>query len=156
MTSSLVNPDQEQRLRHLEDENESMLHHLHQVQEELEHRLALAEEYERKISELARQLEATQAGLDSHPNLFKRLTDLLGITQYGRIHTVNASGLFDKSWYLQQYPDVATKGIDPVRHYLKFGAREGRNPGPHFDTHWYLSTYPDVAAKRINADARPD
>ena len=42
--------------------------------------------------------------------------------------TVRRSGLFDASWYLEHYPDVAQAGIDPIKHYVLFGAREGRLP----------------------------
>ena len=33
---------------------------------------------------------------------------------------------FDAAWYLEQYPDVAAAGIDPLRHYLDHGRYEGR------------------------------
>ncbi len=55
------------------------------------------------------------------------------------------SGLFDPAWYSSTYPDVVQSGIDPVEHYLRHGAREGRNPGPRFNTQNYLRRYPDVA-----------
>ena len=58
---------------------------------------------------------------------------------------VASSGLFDRNWYLDQYSDVRSAGIDPVLHYLDYGAREGRNPSAQFDTALYLSRYPDVA-----------
>ena len=35
---------------------------------------------------------------------------------------------FDPDWYLRCYPDVAASGIDPLRHYLRHGRREGRLP----------------------------
>lgn len=35
---------------------------------------------------------------------------------------------FDADWYLQQYPDVAAAGVDPWRHYTRYGKREGRLP----------------------------
>ena len=63
---------------------------------------------------------------------------------------VGRSGLFNESWYLKTYPDVAEKGVDPILHYLKFGAEESRNPSPEFDTGWYLSSHPDVAKERMN------
>jgi Methyltransferase domain len=37
---------------------------------------------------------------------------------------------FDADWYLKKYPDVAESGMDPVIHYIQFGASEGRDPGP--------------------------
>ena len=33
-------------------------------------------------------------------------------------------------------------GLDPVEHYLRFGAREGRNPSRLFSTNEYLSICP--------------
>lgn len=58
--------------------------------------------------------------------------------------------LFDAGWYRSRYPDVTQAGIDPLRHYLEFGAWEMRNPNPLFDSDWYLRTYPDVAESGIN------
>jgi glycosyltransferase involved in cell wall biosynthesis len=58
---------------------------------------------------------------------------------------VSASGLFDKDWYLQRNPDVAQAAVWPLRHYLRRGAFEGRDPNPLFDSDWYLTQYPDLA-----------
>lgn len=41
---------------------------------------------------------------------------------------VKRTGVFDPSWYLSYYGDVAETGIDPLLHYVQFGAREGRAP----------------------------
>lgn len=38
------------------------------------------------------------------------------------------SGFFDAEWYVAEYRDVAEAGVDPVRHYIEYGAREGRQP----------------------------
>lgn len=57
-----------------------------------------------------------------------------------------ASPLFDAEWYLAQYPDVASVGVDPISHYLKHGANEGRNPGPAFDTLAYRRAHPNIGA----------
>jgi hypothetical protein len=64
--------------------------------------------------------------------------------------TVRRSGLFDAAWYLGTYPDVAATGLDPVRHYLRIGATEGRDPGPRFSSRDYLEQNPDVARAGIN------
>ena len=61
-----------------------------------------------------------------------------------------AAVLFDAPWYLAQYSDVAASGVDPLTHYLKWGAREGRNPNAVFDTDWYLVQNPDVAVAGLN------
>jgi hypothetical protein len=50
---------------------------------------------------------------------------------------IEKSGLFDREYYLKQYPEVARSGIDPVVHFLNVGAKEGKNPSPYFDTIYY-------------------
>lgn len=51
---------------------------------------------------------------------------------------IEVSGLFDADWYLQQYPDVAKQGLEPLSHFLEQGASEGRSPNSEFDTVYYL------------------
>jgi hypothetical protein len=63
---------------------------------------------------------------------------------------VLASGLFDKDWYLSQYPDVAQACIDPIEHYLTVGVTEGRQPSAFFDAGFYLWVYPDLGASGVN------
>jgi glycosyltransferase involved in cell wall biosynthesis/GT2 family glycosyltransferase len=63
---------------------------------------------------------------------------------------VAGSVLFDAGWYRETYPDVGASRSDPVVHYLRFGASEGRNPSQYFDTRRYLTLYPDVAASGEN------
>lgn len=60
------------------------------------------------------------------------------------------SPLFDERYYLLTYPDVRRADIDPVWHFLKFGAAEHRNPGRGFDTRFYLEHNPDVDPSVIN------
>jgi hypothetical protein len=50
---------------------------------------------------------------------------------------IEKSGLFDREYYLKQYPEVARSSIDPIVHFLTVGAKEGKNPGPYFDTIYY-------------------
>ena len=64
--------------------------------------------------------------------------------------TLKKSRLLDEKWYLATYPDVAEAGVDPIVHYLRHGAFEGRNPSRDFDTNWYLAEYPDVAEEGAN------
>jgi hypothetical protein len=52
---------------------------------------------------------------------------------------------FDADWYLRTYPDVASAGIRPRRHFVRHGRAEGRNPGPWLDSTWYLRAHPDAA-----------
>ncbi|MBO6635605.1 glycosyltransferase [Parvibaculum sp.] len=64
---------------------------------------------------------------------------------------VRGSTIFDGPWYLATNPDVAASGMDPAEHFCRFGAFEGRDPGPLFNLPRYLRLRPDVEADRINA-----
>lgn len=57
------------------------------------------------------------------------------------------SGLFSEEYYKEHYPDVS--GC-PIEHFVKFGAKEGRNPSHEFNTEYYLKSNPDVAGSHIN------
>jgi GT2 family glycosyltransferase/glycosyltransferase involved in cell wall biosynthesis len=57
---------------------------------------------------------------------------------------------FDPAFYSNRYPDVQVSGMDPLAHYLLYGAREGRQPHPLFDVSYYLAANPDVAAAGAN------
>lgn len=56
------------------------------------------------------------------------------------------SGFFDAEWYRSRYPDVVSTGVDPMTHFLTWGAAEGRDPNRWFDSRWYVERYPDLAA----------
>lgn len=49
------------------------------------------------------------------------------------------SGLFDPTYYLALYPDVARRNVDPLMHYLEEGAQAARSPHPDFDAAFYLT-----------------
>src|ERR1035441_3976402 len=48
------------------------------------------------------------------------------------------SGLFDPTFYNRANPEVAAANIDPLTHYLEWGAREGRDPSEDFDSAYYI------------------
>ena len=52
--------------------------------------------------------------------------------------------LVDAEFYLRANPDVAAARMDPVRHYVKYGAAEGRQPLPLFDPAHYLASCPSA------------
>lgn len=58
---------------------------------------------------------------------------------------ITRTGLFDRTWYLAAYQDVAEAGIDPLDHYVRFGRLEGRAPNGYFVDRWY----------RVRADVPP-
>lgn len=53
-------------------------------------------------------------------------------------------GMFDAAWYVSKYPDVASLPIEPAEHYLRYGARLLRDPGPNFSTRKYLAENSEV------------
>ena len=63
---------------------------------------------------------------------------------------IEKSGLFDKNFYLKNYPDVALQNINPIEHYIRYGAKEHRNPSCYFDTDFYLDIYNDIDINVIN------
>ncbi|MGH7187552.1 MAG: DUF4214 domain-containing protein, partial [Acetobacteraceae bacterium] len=78
----------------------------------------------------------------------RRQDDIPG-WEAGRDHeaelwAIRESGLFDETYYRTNNPDLPG-GLDLPRHFLEFGAREGRNPNRMFDLAYYLRKYPDVA-----------
>lgn len=76
---------------------------------------------------------------------------LIGINYLNRdVKECELHPLFSPAYYLERYPDVAKSGLNPLVHYLRFGAAEGRDPHPLFSTSYYLERYPDVAKKGFN------
>lgn len=64
--------------------------------------------------------------------------------------TIKKSGLFDEKYYLTTNEDIRKADINPIKHYIKYGWKEGRNPSEKFDTNFYLDSYPDVRDAGVN------
>ena len=54
--------------------------------------------------------------------------------QYGWSEGRDPDEYFDVKFYLEQNPDVAAAGVNPLQHYLTYGWLEGRNPSAGFNT----------------------
>lgn len=52
--------------------------------------------------------------------------------------------LFDKDWYVSNYPCVKDYKKSPLSHYLKVGYKLNYNPSTSFSTERYTCAYPDV------------
>jgi O-antigen biosynthesis protein len=75
--------------------------------------------------------------------LFSTVYNLLNLRRF----SIEAkSGLFDKVWYLQNYPDANQSGLPPLIHYVTVGGFQGYSPSSKFDAKSYLDQNPDVAA----------
>ncbi|MFG1432361.1 hypothetical protein V5F69_15080 [Xanthobacter sp. V2C-4] len=70
---------------------------------------------------------------------------------YGWRELRNPNAVFNTSEYFSNNPDVARAGINPLQHFIDFGAAEGRVPNDsfvtrtNFDWQAYLASNPDVA-----------
>ncbi len=67
------------------------------------------------------------------------------------IRTIKRSGLFDKEYYLKNNLDVARSCMNPIRHYVRHGWKEERNPSQYFNTKQYLDTHENFT----NANENP-
>lgn len=67
------------------------------------------------------------------------------------IEIVGKSDLFDSDWYTEKYPDVKSSGVEPVKHYVKYGGLLGRDPSEKFCTKLYKSRYPEELLSSDNA-----
>ena len=61
---------------------------------------------------------------------------------------IEKSGLFDEEWYSEKY--LKNQSIDPLLHFLIFGAENKCNPNSDFDCSWYLDKYPSVKKENLN------
>ena len=102
---------------------------------ELRAMLARGTEQANGLKNLARTLHGVVAALEG-----TRVAD-----DESWIEAIRRSGLFQPAWYLEHNPDVATSGIDPLEHYMRFGGAEGRDPSPFFDGKAYLDANPALA-----------
>ena len=89
--------------------------------------------------------------------------DAAGINPLDHYHTTawkkgyDPGPHFDTKLYLIHNPDVAAGGVDPLEHYLRYGAKEGRatydavgDAVNGFDAQYYLLRNPDVAAAGVD------
>lgn len=67
-----------------------------------------------------------------------------------RCRILSDSGLFDRDFYVREYPEAGGRRVEPVVDFLIRGGFEGCRPNPVFDSAFYLNTYPDVRAAGLN------
>ena len=60
------------------------------------------------------------------------------------------SKLFNKKYYYENNKEVKDKNIDPIKHFLEKGWKEGKNPSNLFDVNFYLNNNKDVKEAGIN------
>lgn len=132
-----------------QEENRLLLTQLHIVQEALEE--AYRELKSGASEEERKRLKSLLAWLRAHARRHARAAySLDSKSLQEQISLLEKSELFDAKWYLDKYKDVAKANVNPAEHYIKFGAIEGRNPGPRFDTEYYVLTYPDITSSGLH------
>lgn len=143
-------------LTNQKEENELIIEQLHFVQETFEESILDTNRLKTKTLNLEKQIERSESHqvwlvkelLASHEVNAKSWSYRSLMKK--KIKTIKESGLFDEAWYLETYPEVAASKINPILHYLLYGAVEGKNPSPEFNTKNYLSIYFDVAQHGMN------
>ena len=56
-------------------------------------------------------------------------------------YLIKESQEFDKTYYLNNNPDVFHAGLDALEHYCRYGYKEDRKPSSGFDVLWYKYEY---------------
>ena len=64
--------------------------------------------------------------------------------------TIASSDLFDARWYRSSQVSGREKLLDPLWHYLDYGAQAGLDPSPLFDTSHYVYAHHDVRSSGLN------
>ncbi|WP_321335705.1 hypothetical protein [Breoghania sp.] len=124
----------EEQLREARAETERVLAEKRLVEDSLQRRfdeIALLTQAvidrDARLTDAAEKIRRAVTGLreSAGPSIRDRLS---GIRQ--KMWRLKQSGLFDAQWYLAQNKDVAEAGVDPLFHYVCYGANEGRHPNP--------------------------
>jgi hypothetical protein len=68
------------------------------------------------------------------------------LSQHLEACAIAAGGAFDADWYERRYPDVAASKADPLMHFVRYGAAEGRDPSPTCSTSRHLHVMRDGTA----------
>lgn len=60
-----------------------------------------------------------------------------------------AGPYFDTKWYLEQHPELAARGLNPLIHFVKVGALKGQRPNPRVDVADYLERHPEAVLRPV-------
>ena len=129
---------------------------LAQVREESEptrEELARLRRAHEKFVELSEQVvELTTSGVAARSGVIGRIERRLKRSgakpeEERDLALLRASVLFDAAWYVREYPQTLRFRLSPELHYLRKGAKAGRNPGPHFDAARYRAEHPELPTR---------
>lgn len=61
------------------------------------------------------------------------------------------SPYFDREYYLKEYPDIPSCGIDPFDHFCLYGVTEGRSPCEYYSYKFYTNQNKDIPHDPLSA-----
>jgi lipopolysaccharide biosynthesis protein len=79
-----------------------------------------------------------------------KISDEHFLHQVNRLDYEFTKLFFDEKFYRKSNTDVESSGIDPFKHYMSTGWREGRDPTPDFSSYFYLENHEDVRQHGVN------
>lgn len=82
-------------------------------------------------------------------NWLKRVTRPIRMMSVRHYRLIKESGLFEKDWYLKNNKGFFER-MNPILHYLLWGAAKGLDPSPLFSSSHYLINNPDVNKAKMN------
>jgi O-antigen biosynthesis protein len=71
------------------------------------------------------------------PRRQNKAFSFVGLSEFEKATLQNIQQDFDPDFYVSEYPDIASARIDPLKHYVRHGSREGRKPNRDFDPAFY-------------------
>jgi hypothetical protein len=89
------------------------------------------------LQEVMEKLKTMSSAVDKH-DLIEWLDLQWSVFQTRKI-VIDTSGLFDRHFYLTEYPDVAAEGSDPLDHFTAHGEAELRFPSDSVNRAVYLA-----------------
>ena len=63
---------------------------------------------------------------------------------------IRKSGLFDSKYYCDKYKDLGNYRFFPLRHFVKYGWKNGRNPSKNFEIEYYYLEHPGLRESGLN------
>jgi glycosyltransferase involved in cell wall biosynthesis/TolA-binding protein len=139
--------EREEQTRHLQDE---VSRAQRQVDEVMRSRSWRAMAPARGLANALRVMRPGQGAGTGRPGLGEALRARRDLYFGSALELLRSSSLFDAEFYLARNPDLRASRLDPARHYLLHGWREGRDPSHAFSTSQYLARNPDVAQAHVN------
>ncbi len=129
---------------------------LDEATRELENSNRELEESNRELEESNWELKHAEKEIETIKSslLWKMILPLRALKdfiKYKKTYFVlKRSNYFDSKYYKNSNPDIDKLGMDPLKHFIRHGVLEGRNPIVDFDVKYYLNNNLDLNIAQIN------